>query len=384
MIKIFIICSGLGHVKRGFESFAQECFNELSREPSLKITLFKGGGESSEKEITLWNLPRSNQMAIQLGKIMGKGAYYIEQLSFFFSLVPHIYRSRPDIIYFSDGNLGNLLWHWRRLTKQCYKLLLCNGGPSSPPFMRWDHVQQVAPSHLQAALNIGEPTEKHSLVPHAIQMPSELQLLTSSKREVLRREFNLPEKRPLVLSVGAIKKAHKRMDYVIRELASLPEPRPYLLLLGQLEAESTEILQLGSELLGANNFQVRTVAQHEVADYYRIADAFVLASLGEGFGIVLLEAMSHGLPCLAHDYAITRFVLGEEGYLANFNLIGNLASLISQALAEEHNESKRRSRHRNIYERFSWEKLRPSYVEMIQNCAINNECSPFEKQVKSV
>lgn len=369
MSKVFIICSGLGHVKRGFESFTHECFKELSQEPSLNITLFKGGGKSLEKEITLWNLPRKNWMAIQLGKIMGRGDYFVEQLSFFFSLVPHIHRSKPDVIYFSDGNLGNLLWYWRRLTKQCYKLLYSNGGPLPPPFIRWEHVQQVAPWHLEVALNMGEPTEKQSLVPYGIHMTSELQLLTPDEREALRRKLELLEKRPLVLSVGTIDKCHKRMDYVIRELALLSKPRPYLLLLGQIDAESPEIIQLGNELLGADNFQVRTVAQHEVAYYYRIADAFVLASLGEGLPRVLLEAMSHGLPCLTHDYAITRFVMGEGGYLADLNLIGNLASLMTQALTEGHNESKRRSRHRNIYDRFSWEQLRPSYVEMIQRCA---------------
>ncbi len=51
--KIFIVCSGLGHVKRGYESFTQECFNALFQEPTLDITLFKGSGDSSEKEIVL-------------------------------------------------------------------------------------------------------------------------------------------------------------------------------------------------------------------------------------------------------------------------------------------------------------------------------------------
>jgi glycosyltransferase involved in cell wall biosynthesis len=75
---------------------------------------------------------------------------------------------------------------------------------------------------------------------------------------------------------------------------------------------------LGNELLGADNFQTRSVALKEVKNYYKIADAFILASLGEGFGRVFLEAMCYGLPCLAHDYEVTRFVLETRGIFSEF------------------------------------------------------------------
>jgi glycosyltransferase involved in cell wall biosynthesis len=397
MIKVFMPCSGLGHVKRGFESSMQECFEALSQEDSLDVTLFKGGGNSVSKEITLWNLPRKSWMAIQLGTIIGvltgKGdepgkeissdvkkanlAYFVEQLSFCLSFIPYVNRSKPDVIYFRDVNLGSILWYWRNLTKQPYKLLFANGAPLPPPFPRWDHVQQLVPANLQLAVKAGVPLEKQSLLPNGFFMPPHLQLLCGSQREVLRRRLELPEKQPLLLSVAAINKSHKRMDYVIREVASMPEPQPYLLLVGQQDLESSEILQLGNQLLGAAHFQIRTVDRNEVADYYKIADAFVLASLNEGFGRVLVEAISYGLPCLVHDYEIARFVVGEEGYFGNFELTGSLASLIPQALAEGYEISKRDLRYRSAYDRFSWEKLRPRYVEMIQRCVASREAEPL-------
>jgi hypothetical protein len=371
--KVFVICSGLGNVRRGYESFTQECFDALSQEPELDVTLFKGGGETSQKEITLWNLPRNTKVSNILGEItktlIGRGeGYFIEQLTFFLSLVPHIQSQKPDVIFFSDENLGNLLWYWQRLSKQNYKLLFSNGGPIRAPFPRWDYVQQLAPVHLQNALDAGQVAEKQSLVPYGIHMPAELQILRPNEREALRRKLELPESRPLILSVGTINKSHKRMDYVIREIASLPQPRPYLVLLGQQDSESSEIISLGNNLLGTDNFQVRTVAHKEMTDYYKTADAFVLASLGEGFGRVFLEAMSQGLPCLAHYHEVTDFVLGDDGYLGNFEISGNLANLIPQALAESHNLKIRQLLHQRTYQRFSWDKLRPSYVKLIQDC----------------
>ena len=107
------------------------------------------------------------------------------------------------------------------------------------------------------------------------------------------------------------------------------------------------------------------------ADYYQVADAFVLASLGEGFGRVFLEAMSYGLPCIAHDYEVSRFVLKDEGYFGNFELPSSLASLIPQVLAQNDENSKYR-RHQSIYERFSWDKLCSDYVSMLNSCFITN------------
>lgn len=375
MIKVFMLCSGLGHVNRGYESFTRECFDVLSQVDSLDITLFKGGGKSSKKEISLWNLPREKGTSLQISQVLGlltrrNDSYFTEQLSFFVSLLPYIYWGKPDVIYFSDESVGDLLWHWRRRTKQHYKLLFSNGGPTSTihNIVRWDHVHQVASIHLQAALDIGLPAQKQSLVPYGINMPSKVQILTPTELDTLRSRLGLPEQRPLILSVAAIDKSRKRMDYLIREVTALPEPRPYLVILGQQTAESPEIFQLGNELLGPENFQIRTVAHNEVTDYYKIADAFVLASLHEGLPRVLPEAMSHGLPCMAHDYEIAHFALGNEGYFADFNFAGSLTGLIPQALAESHEPYKRYLRHQSVYNRFSWEKLRPDYIKLIESC----------------
>ncbi|MFM5996077.1 MAG: glycosyltransferase family 4 protein [Dolichospermum sp.] len=365
MVKVFLICSGLGNVNRGFESFTQECFDALCQVPELDITLFKGGGESKKRQIVLLNFPRDSWLGINLGKFFKKDPYYIEQASFTLSLLPYIFQQKPDVIYFSDGTIGNILWHWRKRTAQSYKLVLSNGGPISPPFERWDHIQQVAPTHLQAAIEAGEPLEKQSLVPYGINMDAELKILSIADKAALRRKLELPDNLPIILSVAAINKSHKRLDYLIREIAQLPKPRPYLLMLGQIEAESAEIIALAKELLEPDKFQIKTVGSDQVVNYYQVADAFVLSSLGEGFGRVFVEAMSYGLPCIAHDYDVARFVLKDEGYFGNFELPGSLASLIPNVLSQNNDDSKLR-RHQSVYERFSWDKIHPSYVMMLQ------------------
>jgi len=321
------------------------------------------------KEITLRNIPRSSYLARLFGKILGKEPYFIEQFTFFLSLIPYIYKKRPGIIYYSDFNLGTFLWHLRRFTNFKYKLLFSNGAPNGPPFSRMDHVQHLTPFHYNMALNAGEPPSKHSLVPYGIYVRNHLDTLSKDEREALCRKLNLPIEKPLILSVGTINKTHKRMDYLISEVSNLSKPLPYLLILGQHDVESSEIIHKGNQQLGAENFQVETVYPQQISDYYSIADLFVLPSLHEGFGRVLLEAMSYGLPCLVHDYEITRYVLSDNEYFNDFTKTGALSNLITQVISDTDDEGKRVARHRFIYERFSWEVLIPEYIDMFQKVA---------------
>ncbi len=366
---VFLVCSGLGRINRGYESFTQECFDALAGEPALDLTLFKGGGLPGPRQMVLPNLPRTQPPAQKLGHLAGKSGYWAEQVTFALSLLPRIARRKHDVIYFSDTNVGNLLWHWRRLTRQKYALLFSNGGPMQPPYPRWDFVQQVAPTHLEAARAAGQPEEKQTLLPYGIQMETDLRVPAPGERDELRRSLGLPIGRAVVLTVGAVNKGHKRMDYVVREVAALPQPRPFLVLLGQPDEETPDVRALAQNLLGDAGYQIRTVPHQEISNYYQAADVFVLASLDEGFGRVFLEAMSRGLPCLAHDYPLTRFVLGSSGALADFTQAGSLTALLCDARQERRDVSQWQRRHQATLERFSWQHLGPQYAAMITRCA---------------
>ena len=367
--RVFLLCAGLGRINRGYESFTRECFEALVDDPSLDLTLFQGGGHSGRKQVRLWVLPRTNPVISWLGQKLRKDGYGIEQITFALSLIPWVIWRKPEVIYFSDGIVGKTLWHWRRLTRQKFKLLLSNGGPHPPPFPRWDFVQQLAPPHMEEALAAGQEADKQGLLPYGVHMEPVLSLLSAEEQAALRRSLDLPEERPVILSVGAINQEHKRMDYLVREVAALPVPRPFLMLLGQTEGETPLVRALAEELLGPDSFSIRAVPHPKVARYYQAADVFVLAALKEGFGRVYLEALSWGLPCLTHDCALTRYVLGESGRFADLRQPGHLTPLLAASLAEGRAPAAWQARHRDAFERFSWQRLGPRYVEMLQACA---------------
>jgi glycosyltransferase involved in cell wall biosynthesis len=363
-LKVFLVCSGLGHVNRGFESSTRECFDYLSDEPSLDLRLFKGGGKSAKKEIVLLNFPREQGLARKLGQFLKREAYWVEQTTYTLSLLPYLILQKPDLVMFCDIRVGKLLRRWKRLTGARFKILLFNGAPYSPPFLYSDHVQQMTPDNLERALQGGEAPESQTLLPHAFNVPPKRDPITRQEISDLRTRYGVPLNRPVVLCVGVINKHHKRTDYVIKEVALLPEPRPFLLMLGQREEETSSVLDLAEKLLRKDNFGVQTVPYEEVGNFYQLADVFVLGSLHEGFGRVVVEAMSYGLPCCVHDYANMRYLLGKFGYYGDFSVSGGLAPSLKQLTGEKRDDVDRQAQIHSAYECFSWDRLRPKYVKL--------------------
>jgi 1,2-diacylglycerol 3-alpha-glucosyltransferase len=379
-LRIFFSCSGVGIIDHGIEIFFREAFDGLRGTDGLDITLYKGAGEEKSDEHVLWNVPRTGRAARFLGAAIRRNSYVAEQLSTFPSMVRAIRRHRPDLIFYSDSNLGFQLFRWRKQIGAPFRLLFSNGGPCHPPFDRTDYVHQVAPFYIKEALDAGEPADRHRMVPYGINVPDGSPDRGENIRRELRRKLCLPEDRSIILSVGWISTKQKRMDYVVREVARLAsevrnresgvrdQAIPYLVMLGAMDEESASIIGLAREKLGEENFIARSVSHDQVHDYYRAADLFVLASLQEGFGRVFLEALVHGLPVIAHDHPVMRFVLASEGTFGDLSKPGGLAALIREKFGREDSDADAIRRREMVRARFSWVVLAPQYREMFLDC----------------
>lgn len=356
---VFIVCTGLGHVNRGYESFTLECYHALKNNDRFGLYLLKGGGKSTHNEIKIACVKRGSKAARFLARVLKQGAYFIEQLTFLIGMVPVIIKYKPSVIYYSDFILGTFLWHLRRVFKFKYKLLFTNGAPNGPPFKTEDHVQQLLPIYFEEAINGGEPLSKHTLLPLGFQIAVDENSLSFSKKDQLRGELGFYPDQKIILSVGAINKHQKRMDYVINELAKLPDDY-FLIILGQVEKQTAGLVKLAAEKLPGRHF-ISTVPHEKVRDYYIISDYLVLASIKEGFGRVLIEALSFGLPCVVNDCINAKQVLGEFGIYIKMEKENALQHFLL------HNDIffKKDSLVTAMYDNYSWDKLKIGYIDMI-------------------
>src|SRR5207302_502070 len=119
-------------------------------------------------------------------------------------------------------------------------------------------------------------------------------------RQAARSETGLSQADQIVLFVGrlvALKGVVHLLGAMPRVLAACPEAR--LVLVGDGE-ERSYLEQVARALHLMDRVSFVGAREHgEVIRYMRAADVFVLPSLIESFGIVLVEAMSCGLPIVA-------------------------------------------------------------------------------------
>jgi glycosyltransferase involved in cell wall biosynthesis len=134
----------------------------------------------------------------------------------------------------------------------------------------------------------------------------------------IRRQYGIPENAKVIVTAGRLEpvKGHK---YLIEAIQKLKEQFGNLFLWilgdGSLRAE----IEMLVKHLGLNNVIFMPGNVHNVPDYLRESDIFVLPSLSEGTPMALLEAMATGLPIVATYVGGIPKILenGRAGILVN-------------------------------------------------------------------
>ena len=216
------------------------------------------------------------------------------------------------------------------------RTILAHGTEEPLEFQRKiTYLQHLAPWHLDEAAAQGERRPTWTAIPNFIDTEA-----FSSNGGNLRQELNLPANAIVVLTAAAIKRHHKRIDYLLDEFAQLKVQRPelpvYLVVAGGWERETDELVASGRQRLGDRVRFLVKFPRQRMAELYRTADIFVLCSLKEMMPIALLEATAAGLPCLVSQHPVVSWMVGPGGHAIDMSAPGELTkSLLAWACDEQ-------------------------------------------------
>jgi glycosyltransferase involved in cell wall biosynthesis len=142
------------------------------------------------------------------------------------------------------------------------------------------------------------------------------------------------------------------------------------------ERPDAELWIVGPERPPAQEHGVRFVGrvsragadgEQRLGELYAGATAFAMPSLYEPFGIVFLEAMAHGLPCLASDRCAMPEIVedGVTGYVVGARDIEALAARLLELAEPERARALGEAGRRRFLERFTWDAVASRIVETL-------------------
>ena len=109
-----------------------------------------------------------------------------------------------------------------------------------------------------------------------------------------------------------------------------------------------------------------------IYEEYETSSIFVLSSRYEGFGLVLVEAMSCGVPCISFDCPNGPAELithGEDGLLVPLGDIEKLAESIEWMITHEEERLRMSNKARQKAKQYTAEVIMPQWVELFEKVA---------------
>lgn len=144
-------------------------------------------------------------------------------------------------------------------------------------------------------------------------------------------EINTIRQKPYLLTVGTIepRKSHTRLLDIMEDLwsrgidLSLCVAGKEGWMMGALMERIRTHPELGKRL-----FLVEKPTDHEVSALYQGASGLIFLSIGEGFGLPLVEAAHYGIPILCSDIPVFREIAGEFATYLQLDTTPNMSEAI--------------------------------------------------------
>jgi glycosyltransferase involved in cell wall biosynthesis len=338
-MKIAVASAFLGHVLRGVESWAQDLSAELHRR-GMDVTLFQGGGPSAASYTRQIPCPdHTDPFWKHVTRFTRHGLWryglgsplHLQQVVFARRVARELHRGRFDIVHTQDAGTALVLERARRAGRHCAKVILANGTEEPFEFLnQFEHVQELAPYYLELDRKNGlSPDREWFAIPNFV----DCDVYVPGDQAQARQKFGIPRDRFVVFDAAALKLAHKRLDWLAKEVAIARQTHPEIMLIvaGATTPETPQVDHAIRKYLGEDAWILKNIPRQNMPDLYRTADMFAHAALTEMFAIVLLEASATGLTLRGHRFPVIEWVIGDGGVCVDMETPGELALSIIEA-----------------------------------------------------
>jgi glycosyltransferase involved in cell wall biosynthesis len=194
---------------------------------------------------------------------------------------------------------------------------------------------------------LGLEPARFLVVPHGAGRPPSGPVTEEGE---IRRSHRL-EGRRVVLCVGA-KRPHKNQEVLLRAMPHLPEDIA-VVLVGHPEPYDAKLRVLAAQLSVADRVLfLDYLPDRDLEGLWRIAGCAAFPTLGEGFGLPVLEAMQRSVPIAGSDIPVLREVGGELPFYFDPRDERSAAAAISIALQDSSRMEAGRARAAT----FTWER----------------------------
>ena len=226
----------------------------------------------------------------------------------------------------------------------------------------------------QAIVAVSENTKKDIVAMYGIE-PSKVRVvpngLDASHFRVgidvstVKRKYELA---PYLLYVGNIL-PHKNLRRLLQAFASIAKKVSHkLVIVGKKDYRYHPALEAEAKALGIEErvFFLDYVPSEELPALYAGAEAFILSSLYEGFGLPVLEAMACGTPVIASRVGALPEVAAAAAVLIDPHDVQGMASAMAAVLGDPTMREAMRQKGLEQAQRFSWERTALLTLDIIR------------------
>lgn len=245
---------------------------------------------------------------------------------------------------------------------------------------KFSHLVALSNSVKDSYLEYGVNSKSISIIPNGINVNNYKEKIDKS---IIRNKYKLDDNEHLILSVGRyhLKKGYQMIPKVSKLLLLNGLQFKWLIIgkgVGALESQiernkiNNIILEDGIGL-DTDNSDEFDLPSKKLIEIYKSSDIFVMPSLLETFGMVLIEAMAAGLPIIASDAPGCRDVVknGINGILFESENSDSLAQKIIQLINNNSLKNKLINNNLKHSEKYHWIKVAEMYNKIYKDFIIH-------------